>query len=210
MYAALQIRKSLSRFHEKQVKYIWNDLSPETKQAVKQGLFILLEQTPDKATRSSIADAIGDIGGALYDENAKVGVDPFHEWPEIPNNIFKLIVSDKKELIESGFMILSQILTYTADGFLKYKEQLKERFKFFLTNNNLTDLQLGAMQSLGSMLEVLDPDDCKFFEELCIEVLKAAYNIVMNDENSVWFDFFALFHFWHFFTVIEFCLNLKF
>lgn len=47
---------------------MWEKISPETQNKIKQELFVSLEGEQKSSVRNAICDAIGEIGGSLMED----------------------------------------------------------------------------------------------------------------------------------------------
>lgn len=174
-FAASQIRKNLSNFSEKSFKNLWENLQPETQTLVKTSLFQCLENEPTQNIRHLICDAIGEIGGSLLEDSEK---EKGNRWPELINILWQLFMQERNPLIEGGFKILASLLSFCSDTFEKHKSELHTLFKNGMANADKM-IKLSAIQALGSHVEVLEPKECKVYEDLIPVLLDSTLNLLI-------------------------------
>lgn len=183
-FAAVAIRKNLSAFSEKSYVNLWNELTPEVQQQVKQLLFAALSNENDSAIRHQICDAIGEIGGTLIEHQDQFNQNQpsQNKWPELPGLIMQLLSCPTENLIESGLKILATLFTYASETFVKEKDALSNIFRGGLGNAS-KNIKLATMEALGSFVEIVEPKHTKKFEELIPLMLEATYALLNEDET---------------------------
>lgn len=173
---------------------LWNELTPEVQQQVKQLLFAALSNENDSAIRHQICDAIGEIGGTLIEHQDQFNQNQpsQNKWPELPGLIMQLLSCPTENLIESGLKILATLFTYASETFVKEKDALSNIFRGGLGNAS-KNIKLATMEALGSFVEIVEPKHTKKFEELIPLMLEATYALLNEDETYVnFFGFFSV------------------
>lgn len=76
----------------------------------------MLTNEKNNTVRGLICDCIGELGGSLLEDK-----DAGNQWPELISIVWSLFMKESVELLESGFKILTNLLTYAPDSFDGHK-----------------------------------------------------------------------------------------
>lgn len=103
-FCAVFLRKQLSAYSESSFESQLSNLSPEVLAAIKSTLFAALESETDAPIRHQLCDAIGEIGGSLYEQDNK--------WPELITQIFALLQHQNPIFQDAALRIMSSNFEY--------------------------------------------------------------------------------------------------
>lgn len=83
----------------------------------------MLTNEKTESVRNLICDCIGELGGSLLEDK-----DAGNQWPDLISVVWSLFMKEDVALLQSGFKILSNLLTYAPDSFDSHKQQLATLF----------------------------------------------------------------------------------
>lgn len=84
-----------------------------------------------ESIRNLICDCIGELGGSLL-EDKEVG----NQWPELISIVWSLFMKEDVAMLQSGFKILVNLLTFAPDAFDSHKKELANLFQNGVKNPN--------------------------------------------------------------------------
>lgn len=164
----------MSSFSEKSFDSQLKNLSPENLTGLKSGLFGSLETETAQNVRHQICDAIGEIGGSLFELDTP--------WADLLNNIFVLLNHSSPVFQESGLRIMSTNFEYQVDDYLKRPELAKAFQHFFL--NGTAEVQGAAITALAALISVLEPKEVRQFDALVPHMVQAGVALLSKDADK--------------------------
>ncbi|EGR31191.1 hypothetical protein IMG5_116170 [Ichthyophthirius multifiliis] len=177
VFVASHLRKITSKFAEKSFVNIWDQLNVESQQLIQTQLFECLKTEPVQNIRYLISDCIGELAGSLLEDPQN------NKWPELVPLLWQLFMQSNTNLIESGFKILVNLLTFASDTFEKSQNELKNLFQNGIQNENVK-ISVACIQALGAYLSVLEPKQAKGFQYLIPQMLNTLYKVLKTDQDE--------------------------
>ncbi|EAR88916.3 importin protein (macronuclear) [Tetrahymena thermophila SB210] len=178
IFAISHLRKRISKFSEKSFSLIWDKLAPQNQNTIKTALFEMLTNEKNNTVRGLICDCIGELGGSLLEDK-----DAGNQWPELISIVWSLFMKESVELLESGFKILTNLLTYAPDSFDGHKQELATLFQNGVKNVN-AKIQVACIQSIGAYISMLDPKQAKLFQPLVPLMLESFYTQIKQSPDD--------------------------
>lgn len=123
MFCAVHLRSVLSGYCEGNPLSAWVRINADCHKLVKDGLFEVLANEPDKAVRNVLCDLIGELGATIqgFDQTdkKKLGEEGI-QWNELMPNLYEYLKSGKNQFIVAALKILSNLFTYAGDDYVEY------------------------------------------------------------------------------------------
>lgn len=190
------LRKSLSGFAPATSSVnVWPSLQPETREKLKEEIFVVLKNEKNPAVRTQICDTIGEVAASAMCSPDQP-IDPTtnerrNDWPNIGARLYEMYLTKDLQAIEDSLKIFVTLLTYASDFFMKQKNEL---FAFLKDSiESYTPKIAGeAIQALRSIVTTSEPEDCLFFVEILPIAIKCLENAFQNDEDLVLLTFLRL------------------
>jgi len=147
-FCAVFLRKQLSGFSEKSFDSQLKNLSPEVLSLIKLSLFQSLEQESESQVRHQVCDAIGEIGGSLFELDNK--------WPDLIPSIFQLFQSPNIWLQDGALRIIACNIEYQSSEYENYIPALVGVLDLSLKNEH-SSLALSGHVLISALLATLAP-----------------------------------------------------
>lgn len=174
-FSASQLRLCLSDFSPATYTNLWEKLTPESQEKIKQELFLAIYAEADLNMKKHIADTIGEIAGSVISKEDSA-------WPAFKSNVWQLLQDANLNSVFGGFYILESFFSYAPDHFKDNSNDLFALFKVGLCHEN-GKLKLSALRCFGSYLEVLEPKKQTVFQGLVLNIYEAVLLLVEKDNE---------------------------
>lgn len=138
----------------------------------------MLTNEKAQTVRNLICDCIGELGGSLLEDK-----DAGNQWPDLISIVWSLFMKEDPALLQSGFKILTNLLTYAPESFDGHKQQLATLFQNGVKNPN-AKIQVACVQSIGAYISMLDPKQAKEFQPLVPLMLESFYTQIQQSQDD--------------------------
>lgn len=174
-------------------------MSSGTQKIVKEFLFFAIRQEKHKITAETLANIIAYLGVTIrtLDAEKKAQLtEEGTEWKELMNNVWDLLTSENKMLVESGLGIVGPLFLNCKQDEHILREEFIKGFEESVENENVKIKGL-SINVLWTFLAGLGPNPHKEFQDLLPLVFDNILIIVDEDQDWVIsppFDFILMFN----------------
>lgn len=92
-------------------------------------------------------------------------------------------MSGSPSLIEASLKIMTSLFTYAATDFLKHANELHKIFEESLQNPE-DNIKVAGLEAFGSFISILEPKECKIFEDLIPLLINTTVGLVEKNEEG--------------------------
>lgn len=78
---------------------------------------------------------------------------------------------------------MTSLFTYAATDFIKHINEIHNIFKESIINP-LDNIKVAAIEALGSFISILEPKECRLFEDLITPLINTTVNLVERNEDG--------------------------
>ena len=171
--ALRQCAATMLRRHLMHAKH-WNRLTPDTKQALRDGLLGVIGTETDGSVRTAMAMLIGLL--ARHDP-----------WPQLLQFTHTLATSPQLQQRQLSLYLLSVISSEAVQSLLPHTSQLIPTLDACLTDAALPPASVGhAIVTIARLSEVIGSEHLAMFQAVVRNVLMSSQRLLQQDEQPVW------------------------
>jgi len=171
--AAVLLRQMFSNLEFRNSE-VWNEYSQEVKDSIKQGILSTIRKERNLVVSKRLGEALVELAVTVLSEE---------DWDQLVPFLFELVISSENHYIVVGLHVLGGLCTFYHEQMTEHRETLYQVFNRNLRNNDV-EVKFAVIETLCSLVEVLDSPDAQYFLTLTDDLFRGVLWLIGNEETK--------------------------